>query len=115
MPARAMASISRAADPLKERGRCARRLDHSTRPFLRSLGRPGVAADREKVACADGRAVASCPSILDRNHPDSFGFLDRRHAIMFRWIFLSGVVVALAATATVALQYRSISGSNGYL
>ena len=61
------------------------------------------------------RAVASCTSILARNHPDSFGFLDRRHAIMLRWIYLSLVVVALAALATFALQYRSISGRNGYL
>ncbi len=34
---------------------------------------------------------------------------------MLRWIYLSLVVVALAALATFALQYRSISGSNEYL
>jgi hypothetical protein len=34
---------------------------------------------------------------------------------MLRWIYLSLVVVALAALATFALQYRSISGNNGYL
>src|SRR3954454_3217490 len=114
-PARATVSISRAAGPPKSRTRHARRLDHYPRPFLRSLGRPGIAADHENVACADGRAIASYPSILARNHPDSFGFLDRRHAIMLRWIFLSLVVVALAALATFALQYRSISGNNGLL
>jgi hypothetical protein len=34
---------------------------------------------------------------------------------MLRWIYLSLVVVALAALATFAMQYRSISGNNGYL
>jgi hypothetical protein len=34
---------------------------------------------------------------------------------MLRWIILSVVVVALAAAATLALQYRSVSGSSGYL
>jgi hypothetical protein len=34
---------------------------------------------------------------------------------MLRWIILSVVVVALAATATVAVQYRSVSSSNEYL
>jgi hypothetical protein len=47
---------------------------------------------------------------LHRHHPIFFGLLNRSDVIMLRWVMLSVVVVVLAATATLVVQYGT--GSN---